>query len=239
MLFLKSLLYFLGASLALIILVTIALLLFFLPLKMRYKILVNWAKFCIFWLRITLNIKLKVIGIENIPKTSCVIICNHQSTWEVIGLQTIFPQQTWVLKRELLLIPVFGWGLAMLKPIVINRGKKLEALKKILKQGTARIADGIFVVIFPEGTRQPYGQLGDYQKGGVSIAKKAGVCISPVYHNAGRVWPKGNFTKYPGTVTVIIGAPISSAEKSANELIKEVKDWTEKAAKSIKNIAES
>lgn len=207
--------------------------LFFVPLKTRYSILVNWSKFCIWWLRVTLNIKVRVIGKENIPKTPCVIISNHQSTWETIGLQTIFPHQTWVLKQELLLIPVFGWGLAMLKPIVINRGEKLKALKKIIKQGADRIKENIFIVVFPEGTRQPYGQLGEYQKGGVSIAKKTGVDISPVYHNAGKFWAKGSFIKYPGTITVVIGKPISTTGKSTTTLIKEVKDWTEKAAKNI------
>jgi 1-acyl-sn-glycerol-3-phosphate acyltransferase len=115
MLFLRSLLYFLGSMIVLGLLVTTAFALFFIPIKARYAILVNWSKFCIWWLRITLNIKLKVIGRENIPTTPCVIVSNHQSTWESIGLQQVFPRQTWVLKRELLLIPVFGWGLAMLK----------------------------------------------------------------------------------------------------------------------------
>lgn len=233
MLFLRSLLYFLGSLLVLIILVTITLTLFPAPLRVRYAILVNWSKFCIWWLCITLNIKLKIIGKENIPKTPCVIISNHQSVWESIGLQTIYPYQTWVLKQELLWIPIFGWGLAMLKPIVINRGEKLKALKKVIKQGTEKIAEGIFVVIFPEGTRQPYGQLGEYQKGGVSIAKKANVDISPVYHNAGKVWPKGSFIKYPGTITVAVGKPISTIGKSTTILIKEVKDWTQEAAKNI------
>ena len=119
------------------------------------------------WLRITLNIKLNLIGKENIPNKAGVIISNHQSTWETLALQAIFPHQTWVLKQELQWIPIFGWGLSLLKPIIIDRGEKLKALKKVIRQGAARIAEGIFVVVFPEGTRQPYGQLGEYQKGGV------------------------------------------------------------------------
>ncbi len=230
MLFLRSLLYFLGSMIVLGLLVTTAFALFFIPIKARYAILVNWSKFCIWWLRITLNIKLKVIGRENIPTTPCVIVSNHQSTWESIGLQQVFPRQTWVLKRELLLIPVFGWGLAMLKPIVINRGEKLKALKKIIKQGADRINEKIFVVVFPEGTRQPYGKLGEYQKGGISIAKKTGCDISPVYHNAGRAWPKGSFIKYPNTITVVIGSPISVKGKSTTTLTKEIRDWTKSQA---------
>jgi 1-acyl-sn-glycerol-3-phosphate acyltransferase len=145
-------------------------------------------------------------------------------------MHSILSRQTWVLKRELLLIPVFGWGLAMLKPIVINRGEKLKALKKIIKQGADRINEKIFVVVFPEGTRQPYGKLGEYQKGGISIAKKTGCDISPVYHNAGRAWPKGSFIKYPNTITVVIGSPISVKGKSTTTLTKEIRDWTESQA---------
>jgi 1-acyl-sn-glycerol-3-phosphate acyltransferase len=227
MLFLRSLIYFLGSVLILSVLVTIALVLFFTPVKVRYAVLSKWSLFCLWWLRVTLNIKLNVIGKENIPNSACVIISNHQSTWETLALQTIFPHQTWVLKQELQWIPIFGWGLSLLKPIIINRGEKLKALKKVLKQGAARISEGVFVVVFPEGTRQPYGQLGEYQKGGVAIAKKTGCDISPVYHNAGKLWPKGSFVKQPGTITMVIGKPISVEGKSAAELTNEVRSWTE------------
>ena len=227
MLFLRSLLYFLGSTLVLSALVAIALALFFTPVKVRYAILSKWSLFCMWWLRVTLNIKLNVIGKKNIPSQASVIISNHQSTWETLALQAIFPHQTWVLKQELQWIPIFGWGLSLLKPIIIDRGEKLKALKKVIKQGAARIAEGIFVVVFPEGTRQPYGQLGEYQKGGVSIAKKTVCDISPVYHNAGKLWPKGSFVKQPGTITVVIGKPITVAGKSAAELTKEVRDWTQ------------
>jgi len=226
MLFLRSLLYFLGSTIVLIILVGSALILFFLPLKFRYAILSKWSMFCLWWLRITLNIQLKVIGKQNIPKQACVIVSNHQSTWETLALQTIFPQQTWVLKQELQWIPVFGWGLSLLKPIIIDRGEKLKALKKVIKQGAERIAKGVFVVVFPEGTRQPYGQLGEYQKGGVAIAKKTDCDVIPIYHNAGKLWPKGSFIKSPGTITLTIGKPISVAGKSASVLTKEIRDWT-------------
>ncbi len=227
MLFLRSLLYFLGSTLVLTILVASTLVLFFMPIKVRYAILSKWSLFCLWWLRLTLNIKINVIGKENIPNQACVIISNHQSTWETLALQTIFPHQTWVLKQELQWIPIFGWGLSLLKPITIDRGEKLKALKKVIKQGAERISEGIFVVVFPEGTRQPYKQLGEYQKGGVAIAKKTGCDISPIYHNAGRLWPKGSFIKQPGTITMVIGKPISVAGKSAAELIKEIKNWTE------------
>ena len=195
-------------------------------MKYRYAILSKWALFCLWWLKIRLNIKLKVIGKENIPNTPSVIVSNHQSTWETLALQTVFPHQTWVLKQELQWIPIFGWGLALLKPIIINRGEKLKAIKKVMKQGSARIKEGIFVVVFPEGTRQPYKQLGEYQNGGVAIAKKTNCDIVPVYHDAGKLWPKGSFVKQPGTITLVIGKPIQSTGKSASVLTKEVRDWT-------------
>jgi len=226
MLFLRSLLYFLGSTLVLSFLVALSLVLFFLPVKYRYGILSKWALFCLWWLKVVLNIKLNVIGKENIPDKASVIVSNHQSTWETLGLQTIFPHQTWVLKQELQWIPILGWGLALLKPIIINRGEKLKAIKKVMKQGSARIKEGIFVVVFPEGTRQPYNKLGEYQNGGVAIAKKTDCDIVPVYHNAGKLWPKGSFVKQPGTITLVIGKPIKSVGKNASTLTKEVRDWT-------------
>ncbi len=226
MLFLRSLLYFLGSTLVLSFLVALALSLFFLPVKYRYKILSKWSLFCMWWLKITLNIKLEVIGKENIPNAPSVIVSNHQSTWETLALQTIFPHQTWVLKQELQWIPIFGWGLALLKPIIINRGEKLKAIKKVIKQGSAHIKEGIFVVVFPEGTRRPYGQLGEYQNGGMAIAKKTGCLVVPVYHNAGKIWSKGSFTKQSGTITMVIGPAIDPAGKNASTLTKEVRKWT-------------
>ncbi len=184
--------------------------------------------FCLWWLAFTLDVKLQVIGKENIPSKPCVIISNHQSTWETLGFQQIFPPQTWVLKQILLWIPFFGWGLALLKPIVINRDKKLKALKTIIKEGKARLKKGIFVVIFPEGTRQPYKKLGRYQNGAIAIAKKTSCNVIPVYHNAGAIWPKGSFIKTPGTITVIIGKPINIKEKSVKELTQNIRNWTQK-----------
>lgn len=233
MLFVRSSLFVLGSEVVLIFIVTLGMLTFYLPLKNRYQILSLWGKFNIEWLHTTCKLKTQVIGKENIPDKACVVISNHQSTWETFAFQKIFPQQTWVLKRELLWIPIFGWGLALLKPIIINRGEKLKALKKIIKQGTNRIEKGIFVIIFPEGTRQPYGKLGDYQKGGISIAKKSGAVLLPVYHNAGKSWAKGGFIKHPGVITVVIGKPINVAGKSTTELTKTIKDWTQTQAKKL------
>lgn len=230
MLFLRSLVHFIGSYIVLIIVVSLILVLFFLPLRIRYKITSKWAIFNIWWLKITCNIKTQVIGVENIPQNPCIIVSNHQSIWETLSFQTIFPHQTWVLKRELLWIPVFGWGLALLEPIIIDRSEKLKALKKVIKQGVNRLHKGIFLVIYPEGTRQPHGKLGTYQKGAAAIAIAAKSELLPVYHNAGKTWGKGRFIKYPGVVVCIIGEPISNHNKSATELTKQVRKWAKKQA---------
>ncbi|AXE62275.1 1-acyl-sn-glycerol-3-phosphate acyltransferase [Candidatus Thioglobus sp. NP1] len=218
--------YFIGSIISLIVITLCGLFLVILPYSYRQKFLSNWAIFCIWWLKISLNITTDVKGSENINSSPSVIISNHQSTWETLAFQTIFPAHTWVLKQELLWLPVFGWSLALLKPIVINRGDKLNAIKKVIKQGSERLSQGISVVVFPEGTRQTYKHLGDYQNGAAAIAKKSGHDIIPVYHNAGKFWPKGSFIKKPGVITVVIGKAISSSSLTSSELTKEVRNWT-------------
>ena len=235
MLFLRSLLYFVGSIISLILITLCGLFLVLANYSTRHKFLSQWAIFCIWWLKITLNIKMNIIGQENINKSPCVIISNHQSTWETLAFQTIFPPHTWVLKQELLWLPVFGWSLALLKPIVINRGDKLNAIKKVIKQGADRLIQGISIVVFPEGTRQAHKHLGDYQNGAAAIAKKSSHDIIPVYHNAGKCWPKGGFIKKPGVVTIIIGEPISSSILTSSELTKKVRDWTLEQEKKLIN----
>jgi len=226
MLLLRSLLYFVGSIISLILISFSGLLLIFASYPTRQKFLSQWAIFCIWWLKITLNIKTNVVGIENIINPPYIIISNHQSTWETLAFQTIFPAHTWVLKRELLWLPVFGWSLALLNPIIINRGDKINAMKKVIKQGADRLEKGISIVIYPEGTRQPYKKLGVYQNGGSAIAKKTGYSIVPVYHNAGKIWPKGSFIKKPGVITIVIGEAISQSNLKPSEVTENIRQWT-------------
>ena len=235
MLLLRSLLYFVGSIISLILITLCGLFLVFANYSTRHKFLSQWAIFCIWWLKITLNITTNIIGQENVVKSPCIIISNHQSTWETLAFQSIFPAHTWVLKKELLWLPIFGWSLALLKPIIINRGDKLKAIKKVIKQGTDRLNKGISIVIFPEGTRQPYKQIGEYQNGGSAIAKKSGYNIVPVYHNAGNLWPKGAFIKKPGVITVVIGEPISDLNLSTSEITEKIRDWTLEQEKKLLN----
>ena len=233
MLLLRSLLYFVGSIISLILITLCGLFFAFASYPTRQKFLSQWAIFCIWWLKITLNITTNIIGQENLKKSPYIIISNHQSTWETLAFQTIFPAHTWVLKRELLWLPIFGWSLALLKPIIINRGDKLKAIKKVIKQGADRLDKGISIVIFPEGTRQPYKRIGEYQNGGSAIAKKSGYDIVPVYHNAGNLWPKGGFIKKPGVITVVIGEVISDSSLTSSELTEKIRNWTLEQEKSF------
>jgi len=226
MLLLRSLLYFVGSIISLSLISLCGLIFVFSSYPTRQKFLSQWAIFCIWWLKITLNITTNIIGQENLKKVPYIIISNHQSTWETLAFQTIFPAHTWVLKRELLWLPIFGWSLALLKPIIINRGDKLKAIKKVIKQGADRLDKGISIVIIPEGTRQPYKRIGEYQNGGSAIAKKSGYDIVPVYHNSGNLWPKGGFIKKPGVITVVIGEVISDSSLTSSELTEKIRNWT-------------
>ena len=231
MLFIRSLIYTIVVNIALIIIITIALLIFFLPIRIRYNIISLWAKFCIWWLKITCKLDFKIIGKENIPTKTCVVMSNHQSTWDTLVFQTFLPQQTWVIKKELLFLPIFGWGLALLRPISIDRGNKLNAIRTVIKQGVSRIKDGIWVIIYPEGTRQPYKKLANYQSGGVAIAKKSGVDILPIYHNAGKFWSKGQFIKKPGTIVITIGKSINPQDEKPKDIALKIENWAKELEK--------
>ncbi len=206
---------------------TLALLTFPLPPLTRYRYITSFARVMIWLLGVVCGIRHEVRGIENIPREPCIVLCKHQSAWETLALQMIFPPQVWVLKRELLWLPFFGWGLAMTSPIAINRSNGKGAMKQLLKQGKDRLKQGFFVVIFPEGTRIPFGQRGKYKIGGALLAASSGVPVVPVAHNAGRLWGRNSFIKHPGVVTVSIGKPIETGGRKAEEINAQVEEWIE------------
>lgn len=185
-----------------------------------------WAEFIRWWLRLCCRIDFVVSGLENLPEQPSVVVSNHQSAWETIIFQKIFPTQSYLLKRELLWIPFFGWGLAANEPIAINRSKKTKALQQLITQGTERLSKGRWIIIFPEGTRMPVGQPGPFQAGGAFVACKAGVPLVPVAHNAGVFWSKKrSFFKKPGTVEVVIGQAIDCKERKARDVNLEAETW--------------
>lgn len=199
-----------------------------LPLRYRYLFISQWARMTLAWLRITCGVRWQVRGLENIPSdTPVVVMCKHQSAWETLYLQRLFVPQAWVLKRELLWLPAFGWALALTRPIAINRGDGRQAIKQVMVQGKERLDDGETVVIFPEGTRVAPGTRGTYHAGGAMLATHAGYPVLPITHNAGECWPRNGFLKYPGTVQVVIGPLMPVTGKSSKQLIGAVEAWIE------------
>ncbi len=198
-----------------------------LPFEARYRFIRRWAWFNIWLLERLVGLRYQVEGEENIPQGAFILMSKHQSTWETYAFQKIFPPLVWVLKKELLRVPFFGWGLALLEPIAIDRKAKKQAMTQVIEQGIERLKTGKVVVIFPEGTRIPAGQKGRYKLGGARLAVESGYPIVPVAHNAGEYWPRRGLLKKPGVIKVVIGKPIDPAGKSAEELIREVEDFIE------------
>jgi 1-acyl-sn-glycerol-3-phosphate acyltransferase len=188
------------------------------------------------WLKITCGLDWRVEGLENIPPGNAIILCKHQSAFETMALQRIFPPQVWLLKRELLWIPFFGWGLAMLEPIAIDRKAGRESLNKLVAQGIKRLTAGRWVVIFPEGTRVAPGEEKRYALGGASLAERSGYPVVPVAHNAGEYWPKHGFIKRPGTIRVAIGPVIDSRGRSAADINALAKEWIEAKVREISTL---
>lgn len=227
MLLLRSTLFLLGQVITAPIFTFVALLSLPLPPVTRNVLISGWARSMIWWLRITCNIRHEIHGIENIPTTPSIILAKHQSAWETLAFQAIFPTQVYVLKRELLWIPIFGWGLAMSSPIAIDRSAGREALKKLVAQGKDRLAKGLWVVIFPEGTRKAPGERGKYHIGGAWLASHTETQVVPVAHNAGKFWAKNSFIKKPGVIQVRIGTPIPTANVKTDALNSQVEHWIE------------
>lgn len=205
----------------------IALATFPLPALLRYRIIKGWAWLTVFSARWICGIRFRVIGADNIPEEPCIILSKHQSAWETLAFQQIFPPHVWVLKRELLRVPFFGWGLAMLSPIAIDRSAGTRALIQTLEQGRERLRDGFSIVIFPEGTRVAPGHRARYHSGGAWLATKTGVPVVPVAHNAGACWRRNAFLKFPGLITVSIGPPLEPHNLRPEELIGRVETWIE------------
>ncbi len=194
----------------------------------RYKVASGWAILNIWLLEKICRLSHHIEGLENVKAgKNGIILCKHQSAWETLALQVIFPNQAWVLKRELFRIPIYGWALALTEPIAINRQNKREALKGVLQQGTEKLKAGRWVVIFPEGTRMPPGVKGTYGGSGGLLAGKSGYAITPIAHNAGEYWRRRGFIKYPGVIQVRIGPPIQAEGCKASELNKLAEAWIE------------
>lgn len=193
----------------------------------RYRIISSWTTIAMGMARHVLGIRYRVIGREQLPARPSVILAKHQSAWETLAFQRLFPPLCFVLKRELLRIPFFGWGLAQMPFIAIDRAAGKDALAQVVEQGGARMREGFWVVVFPEGTRVPLGRSARYKIGGAWLATHVGCEVVPVAHNAGEFWPKNAWIKRPGEITVSIGPPIRAEGRTPDEVNAEAEAWIE------------
>lgn len=195
--------------------------------RVYYRCAVGWARVNLWFLDKLCGLRFEIEGAENIPTQPSVLFWKHESVFEIMAGAVIFPPQTWVVKRELMWLPFFGWGLALLKPIAINRSAGRTAVKQVISQGQQRLANGLCVVIYPEGTRVPPGQHRRFGVSGAALAKTARVPIVPVAHNAGDFWPRRSLIKRPGVIRVVIGAPIDTRDVSSDEITQQARAWIE------------
>jgi 1-acyl-sn-glycerol-3-phosphate acyltransferase len=200
---------------------------FWAPYHVQFAIARRWARILFWVLDKVCGLNFSVEGRERIPTGNHIVMSNHTSAWETIAQFLIFPPQVWVLKRELLWIPFIGWGLKLLRPISINRGAGHRAVNQVLEQGKSRLADGLWIIIFPEGTRVVAGETRKFGVSGALLAAETGKYIVPLSHNASTFWVRRGIVKKPGTVHVVIGAPISSTGKDPRTLNEEVKQAIE------------
>tara|TARA_B100001179_G_scaffold193922_1_gene151617 strand:- start:1156 stop:1863 length:708 start_codon:yes stop_codon:yes gene_type:complete len=228
MLILRSLLFYIGQIISTILIAPIGIIAFPLDFKKRYYLITRWAVFNLWWLKICCNVTYEIKGKDNIPGKPCIVMSKHQSAFETLALQQIFIPQVWILKKELLQIPIYGWGLASMQPIAINRDSTIKSFRQIADQGCERLQKGYWVIIFPEGTRVAPNKKKKYLPGGGMLAEKSGAQVVPVAHNAGRLWPRNSMIKKPGLITIKIGPVIESENKSAKEITDEVENWIEK-----------
>jgi 1-acyl-sn-glycerol-3-phosphate acyltransferase len=233
MIFLRSTLFALALVLVTPPYALIALASALLPRQTRYRVISGWSRIVLWLARWLCQVRWRVEGREHLPARPAVILAKHHSAWETLAFHWIFPPQVHVLKRELLWIPFFGWGLAMMSPIAIDRSRGSVALRTMARKGKERLRQGFWVIVFPEGTRVAPGERRKYQSGGAWLASYAGVPVVPVAHNAGRIWPRNSFYKYPGEVTVRIGPPIESARRPAEEITAQAEAWIEEQQKTL------
>lgn len=195
-------------------------------LRLRSKLANNWATVNLWALKIICGLDYQISGLENLPTQNCIIMANHQSTWETIALRSILPfMQTWVIKRELLAIPFFGWASRTLYPIAIDRAASTKALRQLISQGQEALQKGQWVAMFPEGTRVLVGETKKYNLGGALLAEKSGYPIVPIAHNAGLFWRHNSLLRLSGTIQVVIGPPVVTTGKKAAHINKEVEFW--------------
>jgi 1-acyl-sn-glycerol-3-phosphate acyltransferase len=194
----------------------------------RYWMAVGWCRVTLAVVRMLNGIRYEIQGMENLPNGPAVLLSKHQSAWETLAFPALMPRPLcYVFKRELLYVPFFGWALGMLKMVQIDRKEGKNAFESVTRQGARRLSEGAWIIMFPEGTRTPTGKQGKYKTGGARFAVATGAAVVPIAHNAGRVWPRNSFMKYPGIVTVSVGKPIDTTGLTPDEVNMRVETWIE------------
>ena len=225
MIYLRSILFYLGQALSVIPFFVISIFALAFKPTTRSKIIAGWARFVTVWLRWICGLSHVTEGMEHIPDEPCIFACAHSSTWETIATQTFLPPLAWVLKKELLNIPLFGLGLRATGPIAIDRSDSKNALDQVIDQGIEKFKENRYVLIFPEGTRAPWGKPSHYKKGAAKLAIAANKQIVPVAHNAGAFWSRDSFWIKPGQIRCVFGEPISVEGKTDTELTRQIRQW--------------
>ena len=205
-----------------------------LPRSCTYAVAVAWVDSMFWLLRVLCRLDYVVEGREQLPARSSIVLLKHSSTWETLAQIKLFPRQTWVLKRELMWVPILGWVLWLLKPIAIDRRGGGVAVQQVLGQGRARLAEGNWVVVFPEGTRMPAGQTRRYGMSGVLLAQAEGLPVVPVTHNAGYFWPRRGWLKKPGTIRIVIGSPIETTGVEPRAVNERAQQWIETTLETLR-----
>lgn len=226
--FIRSLIFALVMILATVIWAPICFLFAPLPYNQRYWATARWNVFIIWAAKVICGIRYETRGYENFPGGPVIVLSKHQSAWETIFLLMSTPRPlVFVFKKSITYIPFFGWAISLMKMIPIDRSKGKDAFAQVVTIGRKRLADGQWVIMFPEGTRIPVGKKGNYKGGGTRLAIETNTPVIPIALNSGECWPKNSFIKRPGVITVSVGKPIAPENMNATELMTKVEDWIE------------
>jgi 1-acyl-sn-glycerol-3-phosphate acyltransferase len=203
------------------------------PHRERCALARSWGTVLLWLVDKLCGLTYRVTGIENLPPGAHIAMWKHSSSWETFAQAVIFPAQSWVLKREIMWIPLVGWATHFMRPIAIDRGSGVSAMKRVLAQGKNRLDNGLWVMIFPEGTRVGVNETRKYGVSGAWLAAHVGCKIIPVAHDAGKFWPRRGWVKKAGTIQVVIGPPIETVGRDPRSINSDVQTWIEANQKGL------
>ncbi|MBN1378688.1 MAG: 1-acyl-sn-glycerol-3-phosphate acyltransferase [Gammaproteobacteria bacterium] len=235
LMFVPSVVYFFWLITVSSVVSTIYILAFMIPYKQRYLIARLWGYLSVLGLKLCCFLRCQIIGRENIPTRPFIVFSKHQSSFEILVLMSTLGPTSWVAKREILRLPIFGWAFGMSKPICLDRKAGITAVEQLNQQGQQALDEGRNVLIFPEGTRKAPGTKPHYRIGGALLAEKTGYPILPVAHNCGEFWPRLSFFKWPGKATLIFGPLLETKGKKASEINQQAQEWIEGRMEEISN----